>query len=103
MHFLADHGAPLNVIVPTGNLGNACAALLAKRMGLRIGEIRLATHANDVLPRYLGGADYAPQPTRATLANAINVGAPREWTRVLKGNVCQVRIDIGGWRSYIKK
>src|SRR3546814_5834542 len=82
MHFLADHGAPLIVIVPTGTLGNACAALLAKRMGLPIGEIRLATNANDVLPRYLGGADYAPQPIRATLANAMDVGAPSNFERL---------------------
>src|SRR3546814_15886384 len=82
MHFLADHGAPLIVIVPTGTLGNACAALLAKRMGLPIGEIRLATNANDVLPRHLGGADYAPPPTRATLANAMDVGAPSNFERL---------------------
>src|SRR3546814_3122178 len=69
-------------IVPTGNLGNACAALLAKRMGLPIGEIRLATNANDVLPRYLGGADYAPQPIRATLSNAMDVGAPSNFERL---------------------
>src|SRR3546814_11410472 len=51
-------------------------------MGLPIGEIRLATNANDVLPRYLGGADYAPQPTRATLANAMDVGAPSNFERL---------------------
>ncbi|RDZ26155.1 threonine synthase [Lysobacter silvisoli] len=83
----AEHGTTLNFIVPTGNLGNACAAIVAQRMGLPIGEIRLATNANDTLPRYLGGADYAPQPTRATLANAMDVGAPsnverlRHWYR----------------------
>src|SRR3546814_15523323 len=51
-------------------------------MGLPIGEIRLATNANDVLPRYLGGADYAPQPIRATLANAMDVGAPSNFERL---------------------
>lgn len=76
------HGTPLNVIVPTGNLGNACAAVVAQRMGLPIGEIRLATNANDTLPRYLDGADYAPQPTRATLANAMDVGAPSNVERL---------------------
>ncbi|MBC7990745.1 MAG: pyridoxal-phosphate dependent enzyme, partial [Luteimonas sp.] len=52
LRFHADHGVLLNYIVPTGNLGNACAAYVAKRMGLPIGEIRLATNANDVLPRF---------------------------------------------------
>jgi threonine synthase len=68
--------------VPTGNLGNACAAFVAKRMGLPIGEIRLATNANDTLPRYFAGADYAAQPTRATLANAMDVGAPNNFERL---------------------
>lgn len=82
LQFHADHGAPLNFIVPTGNLGNACAAFVAKRMGLPIGEIRLATNANDVLPRFFGGDGYAPQPTLATLANAMDVGAPSNFERL---------------------
>ncbi len=80
--FFADRGEVLNFIVPTGNLGNACAAFLARRMGAKVGEIRLATNANDVLPRYLGGAEYAPQATRATLANAMDVGAPSNFERL---------------------
>lgn len=80
--FAAERGAPLNVIVPTGNLGNACAAYVAKQMGLPIGEIRLATNANDTLPRFFAGAEYAPQPTRSTLANAMDVGAPSNFERL---------------------
>lgn len=80
--FHAEHGIALNFIVPTGNLGNASAALVAKRMGLPIGEIVLATNANDVLPRYFDGADYAPQTGRATLANAMDVGAPSNFERL---------------------
>ncbi|ALN64314.1 threonine synthase [Lysobacter antibioticus] len=78
----AERGEPLNFIVPTGNLGNACAAFVAKRMGLPIGEIVLATNANDTLPRYFAGADYLAQPTRATLANAMDVGAPSNFERL---------------------
>lgn len=78
----AQRGEPLNFIVPTGNLGNACAAFVAKRMGLPVGEIRLATNANDTLPRYFDGADYAAQATRATLANAMDVGAPSNFERL---------------------
>jgi len=76
-HHHAGSGRALNFIIPTGNLGNACAAVLARSMGAPIGEIRLACNANDTLPRYFAGADYAAQPTRATLANAMDVGAPR--------------------------
>ncbi|ALN56185.1 threonine synthase [Lysobacter enzymogenes] len=80
--YYADHGEPLNFIVPTGNLGNACAALVAKRMGAPVGELRLSTNANDTLPRYFAGADYSAQPTRATLANAMDVGAPSNFERL---------------------
>jgi len=75
-------GNPLNFVVPTGNLGNALACLLAKRMGLPIGEIMLASNANDVLPRFFAGGDYAPGPSLATLANAMDVGAPSNFERL---------------------
>lgn len=81
-HHAAAHGGTLDLVIPTGNLGNACAALVAKRMGAPIGDIHLATNANDTLPRFLGGADYAAQPTRATLANAMDVGAPSNVERL---------------------
>lgn len=76
------HREPLNFIVPTGNLGNASACWLARRMGLPIGDIVLATNANDVLPRFFAGDDYAPAATRATLANAMDVGAPSNFERL---------------------
>jgi threonine synthase len=82
LQFHAEHGAALNFIVPTGNLGNASAAFVAKRMGLPIGEIRLASNANDVLPRFFAGGDYAPQSSRPTLANAMDVGAPSNFERL---------------------
>jgi threonine synthase len=75
-------GTPLNVIVPSGNLGNALAAFLARRMGLPVGDIVLACNANDVLPRYFAGADYQPGPSVATLANAMDVGAPSNFERL---------------------
>ena len=78
----AAHGAPLNLVVPTGNLGNAAAALVAQRMGFPIGDLVLATNANDVLPRFFAGGDYAPEATQATLANAMDVGAPSNFERL---------------------
>jgi threonine synthase len=82
LEFQARHGARLNFIVPTGNLGNALACWLARGMGLPIGEIVLASNANDVLPRYFAGADYTPQASVATLANAMDVGAPSNFERL---------------------
>lgn len=81
-NFHAAHGQPLNFIVPTGNLGNASAAFVARAMGAPVGGIRLACNANDTLPRYFAGAGYAAQPTRATLANAMDVGAPSNFERL---------------------
>jgi threonine synthase len=75
-------GEPLNVIIPTGNLGNAAAAALARRIGLPIGRIVLATNANDVLPQFFSGADYMPRASRQTLANAMDVGAPSNFERL---------------------
>ena len=75
-------GRRLNVVVPTGNLGNALACLLARRMGLPIGGIVLASNANAVLPDFFAGGDYAPQPSIATLANAMDVGAPSNFERL---------------------
>ena len=80
--FRADTGQLLNLIIPTGNLGNACAAVMARRMGLPIGDIVLATNANDTLPRYFDGAPYAARASEPTLANAMDVGAPSNFERL---------------------
>ena len=80
-HWL-NHGRRLNFVIPTGNLGNALAGILARAAGLPIGDIVLATNANHVLPDYFAGSDYAPRPSIATLANAMDVGAPSNFERL---------------------
>lgn len=77
-----EHGKPLNLIVPTGNLGNAMAALWVREMGLPIGDIQLACNANTTLPDYFSGADYQPRAAVSTLANAMDVGAPSNVERL---------------------
>lgn len=76
------HHEPLNLIVPTGNLGNALAALWVRSMGLPIGQIRLACNANATLSDFFAGHDYAPRHAVATLANAMDVGAPSNFERL---------------------
>lgn len=76
------HGRALDFVIPTGNLGNAFAAILARALGLPLGRIVLATNANDVLPQFFAGADYAPRASVATLANAMDVGAPSNVERL---------------------
>lgn len=75
-------GAPLNLVIPTGNLGNAFAAILARAAGLPLGEIVLATNANRVLPDFLAGGHYAPGASIGTLANAMDVGNPSNAERL---------------------
>jgi threonine synthase len=76
------HGQPLNLVVPTGNLGNALAAIWVRAMGLPLGQIRLACNANETLPDFFAGHDYAPREAVATLANAMDVGAPSNFERL---------------------
>ena len=80
--FWREHGEPLNFIVPTGNLGNALACLWVRAMGLPLGELRLACNANATLPEFFAGGDYRPREAVATLANAMDVGAPSNFERL---------------------
>ena len=77
-----DKGIHLNFVVPAGNLGNALACILTRAMGLPIGRIALATNANRTLHDFFDGADYAPRASLATLANAMDVGAPSNFERL---------------------
>ncbi|MEP7044701.1 MAG: threonine synthase [Dokdonella sp.] len=77
-----QHGTPLNFVIPTGNLGNALGGILARALGLPIGDIALATNANRVLPEFFAGAHYTPRASVATLANAMDVGDPSNFERL---------------------
>ncbi len=70
-------------VVPTGNLGNACAAVLARDLGLPIGPIVLACNANRTLPDGFAAHAFTPRPAVPTLANAMDVGAPSNLERLL--------------------
>ncbi len=81
LHWRA-RAAPLDVAVPTGNLGNAFACLLARAAGLPIGEVLLATNANRVIPDFFCTGAYSPRASLATLANAMDVGDPSNMERL---------------------
>ncbi|MEP6483145.1 MAG: threonine synthase [Rudaea sp.] len=72
----------LNFVVPTGNLGNALACITARSMGMPIGRIVFSTNANLTLHDFFAGKDYAPRASVATLANAMDVGAPSNFERL---------------------
>jgi threonine synthase len=81
-HAALQAGEPMNVIVPTGNLGNAVACLWAREIGLPIGEVVFACNANGTLPEFYGGMPYRPRDAVPTLANAMDVGSPSNFERL---------------------
>jgi threonine synthase len=72
-----------NFIIPAGNLGNAAACVLARDMGLPIGDIVLATNANMTIVDVLERGDWRPRPSLHTLASAMDVGDPSNMERLL--------------------
>ncbi len=70
--------------VPSGNFGNICAGMLAKRMGLPIDHFIAANNANDTVTNFMKTEDYHPKPSVATISNAMDVGDPSNFVRVLR-------------------
>ncbi len=75
-------GEPSSVIVPTGNLGNGLAAVMARAMGLPIGDVIFATNANRTIADYLEEGEYRPRASVPTLASAMDVGDPSNMERL---------------------
>ena len=73
----------LVVSVPSGNFGNITAGLFARRMGLPVKHFIAANNRNDVFLEYLNTAVYTPRPSVATIANAMDVGNPSNFARIL--------------------
>ncbi|NJC27541.1 threonine synthase [Neolewinella antarctica] len=76
-------GAPVAFCIPSGNFGNLTAGLLAMKMGLPVRQFIAATNGNDVVPEYLTTGTYRPRPSVATLSNAMDVGSPSNFARML--------------------
>ncbi len=76
---------PPVIVVPSGNFGNICAGLLAYRSGLPVKHFVAATNANDVVPAYFrSGGEYHPKPAVSTISNAMDVGNPSNFVRILE-------------------
>ena len=91
----------LNISVPSGNYGNLAAGLLAKRMGAPIKHFTAASNANDVVPRYLETGDFQPRNTITTYANAMDVGNPSNFPRILAlhdGSYDKIQRNLNGFR-----
>lgn len=79
----AGRGANAVVCVPSGNFGNITAGLFGKRMGLPVSRFIAANNRNDIFYQYLQTGVYSPRPSIATIANAMDVGDPSNFARVL--------------------
>lgn len=77
-----EHGEPASYVIPSGNLGNALACLLARQLGLPIADVHLAHNANRTVPDYLTTGDWKPRSSIATLASAMDVGNPSNFERL---------------------
>ncbi|MBO2544832.1 threonine synthase [Salegentibacter sp. BDJ18] len=70
--------------VPSGNFGNICAGMLAKKMGLPIDHFIASNNENNVVTRYLKSKEYTPKPSVQTISNAMDVGNPSNFVRILE-------------------
>ncbi len=75
---------PPVISVPSGNYGNIAGGLLAKAMGLPIKKFIAASNANDVFPQYLASGQFNPRDSVKTLSNAMDVGNPSNYPRILE-------------------
>ena len=70
--------------VPSGNLGNICAGVMAQQMGLPVDHFIASTNSNDSVPRYLKTGNFEPLQTIQTISNAMDVGNPSNFIRIQK-------------------
>lgn len=87
--------------VPSGNFGNLCGGLIAKKMGLPVAKFIASTNVNDVVPEYLTTGTFTPRPSVKTISNAMDVGNPSNFARLndfYHGNVEEMRKDLVGKR-----
>ena len=79
---LKKHNKPLIVSCPSGNFGNICAGIIAKKLGLPLTHFVAATNANDTVPQFLEKGIYEAKPSVATISNAMDVGNPSNFVRI---------------------
>ena len=78
------HQDPPVISVPSGNFGNLASGVLAQSAGLPVKKFLAACNANDVVPRYLKSGAFEPKPAVETLSNAMDVGDPSNFVRILE-------------------
>lgn len=74
----------ITFVVPSGNFGNITAGILASKLGLEVKQFVAATNTNDTVPSFLETNTYSPKSSVQTLSNAMDVGNPSNWVRVME-------------------
>jgi threonine synthase len=90
---------PVIFATPSGNFGNLCGGLIAKRMGLPIEKFVAATNVNDIVPSYLATGVFAPRPSVQTISNAMDVGNPSNFARLMalyNNDLKSIQAEISG-------
>jgi threonine synthase len=84
--WVAQYGdnTPMHIVVPSGNFGNICAGMIAKASGLPLGHLVAACNANNVVTRYLKTGNYEVKKSVETISNAMDVGNPSNFVRILE-------------------
>lgn len=84
--WVAQYGdnVPMHIVVPSGNFGNICAGMMAKASGLPLGHFVAACNANNVVTRYLNTAKYEVHKSVVTISNAMDVGNPSNFVRIME-------------------
>lgn len=96
---LHDDDLPLVFCTPSGNFGNLCGGLIAKKMGLPVDHFVAATNANHIVPEYLKTQKFEPRASVKTISNAMDVGNPSNFPRVQAlygGSYEKISRDISG-------
>ncbi len=108
-----EKGQPPVISVPSGNFGNICAGILANASGLPVQHFIAACNANDVVPDFFRTNIYTPKKAVATISNAMDVGNPSNFVRILeiferdiedlKKRVSSVSVDDENTKATLKK
>lgn len=86
--------------IPSGNFGNLTAGLMASRLGLPVHQFIAATNINNVVPEYLNHGEYTPRPSNPTISNAMDVGNPSNFARMMDlfgSTWSSMKKDISGY------
>ena len=97
---LKSKNKPLIFSCPSGNFGNICAGIIAKKLGLPIEHFVASTNVNDTVPRFLEDGLYNPKPSKATISNAMDVGNPSNFIRIqemYKNDLSEFKKDFSSY------